>query len=359
MENPRLRVLVIEDDEDDYILVRNLLAEVPERQFHVDWASDYDTALEEMCRGPYDVHLLDYRLGGHDGLALLKEARSRGCDAPVIFVTGEGSYAVDMESMQAGASDYIVKGRIDGYLLERSIRYAIERKRAEDALRESEKQLRYLSARLLTIQEEERTRLAQEIHDSIGQTLAAIKFGIESALGAKGRDRAKAMAQCLESLVPNVRSAIDEVRRIYMDLRPTVLDDFGIVATVGWYCREFEKSYPHIAIRTQVDIQEDDVPKPMKIIIYRVVQEALHNVARHSSANRVRLSLVRTGSTIQLTVKDNGLGFDKDALLSWENPPRGIGLASMKERTELVGGSLSIESVKGEGTTVSASWPHA
>jgi signal transduction histidine kinase len=219
--------------------------------------------------------------------------------------------------------------------------------------------LRFLSARLLTIQEEERTRLAQEIHDSIGQTLAAIKFGLESALGAKGRDRAKAMAQCLESLVPNVRSAIDEVRRIYMDLRPTVLDDFGIVAAVGWYCREFEKSCPNIAVRAQVDVQEDDVPNSLKIIVYRIVQEALTNVARHSSANRVHLSLVRSGSTIQLTVRDNGIGFDKDALLSTKNHPGGIGLASMRERTELAGGSLSIESIKGEGTTVRASWPRA
>lgn len=357
MNNPRLHVLVIEDDEDDYILVRSLLAEIPEREFHVDWAKDYDAALQKMCRDPYDVYLLDYRLGGRDGLSLLKEAILKGCNAPVIFLTGEASYAVDVEAMRTGAADYIVKGRIDGHLLERSIRYAIERKRAEDALRESEKQLRYLSTRLLTVQEEERTRLAQEIHDSIGQTLAAIKFGLESALGAKGKDRAEAMAQCLESLVPNVRSAIDEVRRIYMDLRPTVLDDFGIVAAVGWYCREFEKSYPNIAIHARVDIQEDDVPEALKIIVYRVVQEALNNVARHSSANRVHLSLVQTGSTIQLRVKDNGLGFDKDELPSAKDHPRGIGLASMKERTELAGGSFSIESAKGEGTTVRASWP--
>ncbi|MFP5212158.1 MAG: PAS domain S-box protein [Acidobacteriota bacterium] len=144
MGEPRLRVLLIEDDEDDYILVRDLLSEASPSRFALDWVASYDSALEEMERNRHDVYLLDYRLGGRSGLDLLRESVTRGIVAPVIFLTGQGDYEVDIEAMKAGASDYLLKGQISAPLLERSIRYAIDRKKVEWELRRYQNDLEAL-----------------------------------------------------------------------------------------------------------------------------------------------------------------------------------------------------------------------
>ena len=130
------RVLLIEDDEDDLLLIRNLLSKAPVKPYTLEWAADYDAALEALLRGAFDVCLLDLRLGERSGLDLLREAISRGCTTPVILLTGFGDYAVDLESMQAGAADYLAKDEITTKMLERSIRYAIERMQVNLGLEE-------------------------------------------------------------------------------------------------------------------------------------------------------------------------------------------------------------------------------
>ena len=232
-----------------------------------------------------------------------------------------------------------------------------ERKQAEEALRESESHLRYLSSQLLTAQENERKRIALELHDSIGQTLSALKFSVENSLKQVGDNNPNAFAEALSTAIPLVQESIEEIRKIAMDLRPSILDDLGILATISWFCREFQTIYSGIRIQQQLDTQEDDVPDPLKITIYRVLQEAFNNVTKHSEADLVRLSLRKTEATIALAVEDNGLGFNPEDVLSVESSRRGIGLASMRERTELSGGSFSIESTEGKGTIIQASWP--
>jgi len=232
-----------------------------------------------------------------------------------------------------------------------------KRKRTGVALRQSEKELRLLSSQLLTAQEKERKRIAGELHDGIGQSLSTIKFGVEHALKQMGKGTARASANPLEAVIPVAQEAIEEVRRIQADLRPSVLDDLGILPTIDWFCREFQTIYSRIRIEKQIDIQEDEVPDPLETIIYRVLQEALNNVTKHSEADLVRLSLRKTRNRIEMAVKDNGLGFNLEEALSVESSRRGLGLSSMKERTELSGGSFAIQSVKGAGTTVRASWP--
>jgi PAS domain S-box-containing protein len=231
-----------------------------------------------------------------------------------------------------------------------------ERERAQAALQESEKQLRYLSSQLMTAQENERKSVAQELHDSIGQTLAAIKFGAEKTLEELGNRASKKIRHPLEAVISMVQNGIQEVRRIQMDLRPSTLDDLGIIATISWFCREFQTIYAQIRMEKEIGIQEDEVPDPLKTIMYRVLQEALHNVAKHSQADRVRLSLRKTDSTLELAIEDNGLGFDLEDVLSGGSSKRGLGLASMRERTELSGGSFAVETSKGEGTTIRAVW---
>jgi PAS domain S-box-containing protein len=228
---------------------------------------------------------------------------------------------------------------------------------ANKALYDSEKQLRLLSSRLLTAQEEERKRLARELHDSIGSSLSGIKFMVENALNGANMGESDRAAQSLEKLVPVVQSSIDEARRIYMGLRPSVLDDFGIVATIGWFYRQFQETYPTHYVEHEIAVEEEDIPDGLKIILFRIVQEAFNNIAKYSQAELVCLSLKKSGNTIELIIEDNGLGFDPDDLCMKNGFESGLGLSSMKERTELSGGAFILEACPGEGVTIKAVWP--
>ncbi|HAK61477.1 MAG TPA: hypothetical protein DCO77_14045 [Nitrospiraceae bacterium] len=126
-----MRVLLVDDDEDDYIMTRDLLSEVKNRQIALDWVSTFDDGIAAMGQNSHEVYLLDYRLGARTGLELMRESIANGCKAPMILLTGQGDHRVDLEAMKAGAADYLVKGEISALLLERSMRYAIEKKRAE------------------------------------------------------------------------------------------------------------------------------------------------------------------------------------------------------------------------------------
>jgi signal transduction histidine kinase len=230
-----------------------------------------------------------------------------------------------------------------------------ERKRVEEALRESENRLRTLSSQLLTVQENERKRIAMELHDGIGQILTAIKFKVENILQEKGKARAK--EKSLKAIVPMVRESVEEVRRMQMDLRPSTLDDLGILATLGWFCREYQRIYSHIRIEKEIGLQETEVSIPLRTVIYRLTQEALNNIAKHSKADLIHLSLRKREDRVEWVVKDNGIGFDLEEILSSESSRRGLGLNSMRERVELSGGTFEIETAPGAGTMIRASWP--
>jgi signal transduction histidine kinase len=226
-----------------------------------------------------------------------------------------------------------------------------ERKRAEEALKESETRLRSLSSQLLTVQENERRNIARDLHDGVGQLLTAIKFQMESTLQLKNKKKS------LGAVVPLIRESIEEVRRVQMDLRPSTLDDLGVLATLDWFCREYQKIYSHIRIEKKTGLKESDVPVPVKTVIYRVTQEALNNISKHSKADLVRLSLDKKENKIELVIEDNGVGFNLEEILSPERSRRGLGLTSMRERTKLSGGTFVIETSPGQGTMLRANWP--
>ena len=226
-----------------------------------------------------------------------------------------------------------------------------ERRRAEQKLKESEKKLRYLSSELMRAQETERKRIAGELHDSVAASLGAIKFSIEKILGQKGRDGQT--QEGLRDLISQVQRVNEETRRIMSDLRPSMLDDLGIVPAINWFCREFQKTYSSVSIERRVDIEENHIPDSLRTPVFRICQEALNNVAKHSKASLVSLCLQNRNSRIELTIQDNGQGFDPDTT------KKGLGLSTMRERTELSGGTCTIESVRGAGTTIRCSWPLA
>jgi PAS domain S-box-containing protein len=227
---------------------------------------------------------------------------------------------------------------------------------AYEKLKQSEKELRLLSSQLLTVQEQERSRIARELHDGIGQSLSSIKFRVEDALGQIRKDLTDSGVSSLNNLIPLIQNTVEEVRRITMDLRPSTLDDLGILATIAWFCRELQETYSNVELKTEIGLKESEVPEPLKIVIFRVLQEALNNVVKHSGASRVTISLDKKDNTIQLAIEDNGCGFDLDEPPSVDSSMRGFGLSSMRERVDLSGGDLSIEKGGGRGTVVKASW---
>ncbi|MCA1742455.1 MAG: response regulator, partial [Desulfovibrionales bacterium] len=130
-EDDTIKVLMVDDDEDDYVLTRDLLSEAVGARFKLDWENSYDSALQDMADSHHHIYLVDYLLGEHDGLKLMRTALKKGCRSPVIMFTGQGDHKVDLEAMKAGAADYLEKGELTVPLLERTIRYALERKKLE------------------------------------------------------------------------------------------------------------------------------------------------------------------------------------------------------------------------------------
>lgn len=231
------------------------------------------------------------------------------------------------------------------------------RKAAEDKLSKSERKLKLLSSQLLNAEEKIRKRIALELHDSIGQCLTAIKFNAESSLNRMLQNGRLEGLESLKAGIPLIQYTIEEVRKISMDLRPSILDDLGILATISWFCREFEKACRDIRMDREIAIEEREVPDHLKIILYRVLQEALNNVAKHSRAGKILVRLNRGREGIELSVQDDGRGFDIEQARWKEGFSRGLGLASMRERVELSGGVFSIESGADRGTAIRAVWP--
>jgi len=232
-----------------------------------------------------------------------------------------------------------------------------ERRQGEDALQKSEIQLRRLSAQLLEVQEIERKRIAGDLHDGIGQSLSAIKFRIETAVDRLRKEAAPATVDTLQSLVPMLQDAIEDVRKTVMNLRPSMLDDLGVLATISWFIRQFQAVYSGIQVEERIDVRETDIPEGLKTNIFRVLQEAANNIVKHSKADRVSVSLSKENDSLELNIEDSGQGFDPERVLETEDVETGFGITSMKERTELSGGSFSIQSREGGGTNIRAVWP--
>ncbi len=223
-------------------------------------------------------------------------------------------------------------------------------------LEKANEELRQIPSKLIAVQEEERKRLASELHDSIGQTLAAVKFWIELLLKLGSEGNGSAVFNHLEQFIPILQRSIEETRCIYMGLRPSMLDSMGLLATLEWQRRECMKLYPQRHIELETGVAEEEIPESLKINIFRIVQEALNNAAKHSKAEWIDISLSRDGKGIDLVISDDGVGMDLKLILQ-TNTARSLGITSMRERAELSGGYFSIESIPGEGTTIRVCWP--
>ncbi|MDO8448398.1 MAG: histidine kinase [Rhodoferax sp.] len=218
-------------------------------------------------------------------------------------------------------------------------------------------ELRRLSGLMVSIQEHERRRIALDLHDGLGQSLSLIKLSIENfakLLAAGATDEAR---KSLQQLMPRVGDALDELRRVSTDLRPSILDDLGILATLSWFFREFVATCGDIVVETAFNVAEHEIPLPLHITLYRILQEATNNIIKHAAADRVCVRLDRIDDVLHLLIEDNGCGFAPDSIVCAEGVTRGLGLFSMKKRALFSGGTYHLESVPGQGTGIRVSWP--
>lgn len=255
------------------------------------------------------------------------------------------------------------------------VRDITERKRGEEALRqrtvelqqltetleervkERTAELENLTSQLVFAQENERERISYELHDQVWQNLVAIRMEIEGLfIGRDDRDWADSQGRA-KKVIAEMLETVGKIRSMQGDLWPYVLDDIGLVATLDWYCREFRKKHPGLNVKISHEITEAEILREAKIVIYRILQESLNNVAKHSRAGRVTIRLATRDQGLEFSIEDDGLGFDPEETIARRSLWGGLGLLSIKARTGLSGGVLEVESAKGKGTTVRARWP--
>jgi PAS domain S-box-containing protein len=220
-----------------------------------------------------------------------------------------------------------------------------DRKQAENEVLRSRQELRDLTARLQMVREDERTCLAREVHDELGQALTGLKIDL-AWLKPRVADR-PVLSERVQSIIVRIDGAMDTVRRIATDLRPSVLDDLGLVAAVEWQAQEFERS-TGITAHLEIQATYPELEDVCATTAFRILQETLTNVARHARASRVKIALRVSSEELTLEVRDNGRGISEGEMAS----PRSLGLIGSRERAIACGGELVIRGVRKQGTTV-------
>jgi signal transduction histidine kinase len=228
-----------------------------------------------------------------------------------------------------------------------------KRRRAEEILGPMEEQVRYLSSEFLDLQEKDKKFIAGQLLDVITSLILSLKGDAENILHImKGEPNAALFN--FEQILYNLQNGVQKTEEILAWLYPPTLDDSGILSTIDWYCHKFQKYHTQFQISQEVDIQEDEIGVPLKKQVFRILQEALDIIVEYGRGDRVGVSIIKKDGKVHLTVEENGQGFDLHKLFSNTN---GIRLTRIKQRTELSGGSFSIESAEAFGTVIRASWP--
>lgn len=221
----------------------------------------------------------------------------------------------------------------------------------EEQVRDRTAELDRLSRRLILAQEEERFRLAAELHDDVGATISVVKFGIERALlMLRERDVVQAHVPLAEA-VELVKGLARQLRRIQNELRPAYID-LGLLNSIRIFCRDYQAAHPELRLEVEAETDET-LPPSLRVVIFRLVQESLNNIAKHAGATRASLSIITTGEEVVVSIRDDGRGFDPTAAAG---AGRGLGLKTMRERVELSGGAFTLETAPGKGTLITADW---
>ncbi len=362
MVSSPLKVLLIDDDEDDYIVTQDLLNDAEITSFHLDWVDEYDAALGQIEQRQHQVYLLDYRLGGRDGLELLQDALAQGCQEPIIVLTGLGDHDIDQAAMKLGAADYLVKGQINTPLLERSILHAIERKQSE--LRQAQllkelavanqdlKDFAYIVSHDLKAPLRGINSLADWLVADYGDKLDT--EGREMLQLLKGRTRR--MQDLIEGVLQYSRLGRIREEKTTVDLNQVIADVVDAIAP---------SDSIHINVATPLPILTIE-----KVKIYQVFQNLISNAVKYidKSLGKVVIGCIDKGMVWEFSVADNGPGIEEkhferifhifQTLTARDDlESTGIGLTLVKKIIEMYGGSVWLTSQLGEGSTFYVTLP--
>jgi len=351
-QGSKVNILLVDDEPKNLFALRELLG--PLRQNLIS-APSGDEALRVALKNDLAVILLDVRMPGMDGFetARLLRQRERTRLTPIVFLSAA---AEEMESIfrgyEVGAVDYLIKPIVPE-VLKSKVAVFVELSRKTAALADSEQKLRALASHLISVREEERAHIAREIHDELGQVLTGLKMEV-AWLAKHLHEDQKPLFEKTRSMGQLIDSTVQTVRKISAGLRPEVLDEMGLVAAIGWQAKEFQK---RTGIRCRLKLPEEvaSLERELSTTVFRVFQEILTNVARHSRATRVDIDMKNDGRSLVLEVADNGVGIADGE----HNGRRSLGLLGMQERALRVGGEVSIGSAPGHGTKVVVTIPAA
>ncbi|MBC7604423.1 MAG: response regulator [Ramlibacter sp.] len=355
-EPARISLLCVEDSPDDVELMAIALERAdPQRCYEltrVDDATGFMDAIEQ----PFDAILCDFNMPRFSPYAALQILVARRCGVPLVVVTRAIGEEAAVHVLRCGAKDYLTKDKL-GTLPQIIDRVMGERQRALDQerlgreLEAAYKRLKTLSARLVVAQERERNLISRELHDQLGQTLTGMVIHLHAANRAS--DAASARKHT-DTAMEMAQGAVQQVKTLSFSLRPPQLDLLGLVAaTQSTVQRLAEPAQLEFSVTSRGE--EPAVASDTAAVVLRLVQEALTNIVRHAQASHVTVRIrFLANDCIGLLVVDDGVGFDKKALLGGETSERNVGLHGMIERTELAGGRLQIRTQPGKGVCLRA-----
>lgn len=350
MNGTSIRILLIEDDPLCVRFIKEILKESSRARFELLHVGRLNAAMELLNEKVCDAVLLDLNLPDSSGFDTFERVHSQLPSVPVVVLTGLEDEELGIRAAQKGGY-YLSKGDVTGHLLISTIQHAIEHTRLLSGLEKSCQQFYHLSAHLQHMREEEKKRIAEELRDELGGLFTTMKTELSTALHDLDK-RQVALSGMKDSLTKLIDRGIDTVQRISSDLRPHILDHLDLIPAIEWHMQEFQK---RTRIQCKWVLCEGEIPldKERAIAVFRIVQEALTNVARHAKASRVTVEVLRNEDSLQLKIEDNGVGFDEEKL----NDPHSFGLIGIQERALYLKGQVTIKGVPQKGTTIALTIP--
>lgn len=351
----KLKILHLEDTPTDAELVERELKKggIEFEKLVVDNRDAFENALDKFVP---DIILSDHSLPSFDSAGAIALVKLKCPQTPVILVTATVSEEFAVNILQEGAADYILKSNLKR--LPSSVQKAIEKSRmirerqhAEEELKHSYLQIRKLASHLQNIREEERASMAREIHDELGQQLTALKLDI-AWLIIKMKNAEAPIVEKMTGMEKLLSTALLTVKKLASELHPALLDKLGLIEAIRWQSKEFEKR-TGIKITLEMPEELEGISSKTNIALFRIYQEALTNVARHSGATNVCCTLKKQNDDLYFTITDDGKGFD----VTLTEQRHSLGLLGMRERSVMIGGKYQITSEPGKGTKVEATLP--